>query len=218
MCSGGASPETSMTRPSSAMRLPQEIVEVIIAHLIYDTCSLLACFLTCCSWYIATVPHLHNTLVTATIPLDISNKYFWPKLFPYMHRLGLLPLVKNLKIRKRDRHRTNRFSPKRFKLCILRHFCAFTGIRELGIDYLDIPSFMPRIQQYFGHFSPTVRSLSLRAPKGTSRQIIYFIGLFQHLEDLKLLHDDDQTAGPPEGSQWTTRHSLHPSPLHCRDS
>ena len=47
---------------------------------------------------------------------------------------------------------------------------------------------MPEIQQYFGHFAPIVRSLALREPKGSRRQIIFFIGLFQHLEDLKLLY------------------------------
>lgn len=56
---------------------------------------------------------------------------------------------------------------------------------------------MPRIRQYFGHFLPTVQSLSLRAPKGSCRQIIYFIGLLEHLEDLKLLHDE--VASPAVG-------------------
>lgn len=74
----------------------------------------------------------------------------------------------------------------------LRHFSALTGVRELEIDYLDIPNFMPQILRYFEHFSPTVRSLVLRGPKGSHRQIIYFIGLFQHLQDLRLI---DSRAG-----------------------
>ena len=65
---------------------------------------------------------------------------------------------------------------------------------------------MPEIRRYFGHFLPTVRSLALREPKGSRRQIIYFIGLFQHLEDLRLLQCwagtqyepvDDLTLIPP---------------------
>ena len=56
---------------------------------------------------------------------------------------------------------------------------------------------MSRIRKYFGHFLPSVRSLALRAPIGSRRQIIYFIGLFRHLEDLKLLYDwDDPQARP----------------------
>jgi hypothetical protein len=74
------------------------------------------------------------------------------------------------------------------------------------MDYLDIPSFMPRIRRYFKHLFPTVRSLSLGAPKGSHRQIISFIGLFQHLEDFRLLYNtldpqdepaDDTTPTPP---------------------
>ena len=56
----------------------------------------------------------------------------------------------------------------------------------LEIDDLDIPNFMPRIREYFGHFSPTLRSLALSKPKGSCRQTVFFIGLFQYLEDLEL--------------------------------
>jgi len=76
-----------------------------------------------------------------------------------------------------------------FNRRILRQFSALTNVQELGIEYLDIPKFMPGIRRYFGHFSPTVRSLVLREPKGSRRQILYFVGLFQHLEDLGLVYD-----------------------------
>jgi len=71
----------------------------------------------------------------------------------------------------------------------MRHFFELTNVQELGIGYLNIPKFMPRIRRYFRGFMPTVRSLALREPKGSRRQIVYFIGLFQHLEDLKPLYD-----------------------------
>ena len=45
---------------------------------------------------------------------------------------------------------------------------------------------MPTIRQCFGHFSPTLRFLALREPCGSPRQILYFIGLFPNLQDLKL--------------------------------
>jgi hypothetical protein len=54
------------------------------------------------------------------------------------------------------------FSPSLFDSCILHQFSALTKIRELVIDFLDIPSFMPKLQRYFGHFFPTVQSLALR--------------------------------------------------------
>ena len=101
-------------------------------------------------------------------------------------KLGLLPFVKKFRVCVESSD-TAMFSLKRLNWGILRQFSALTNVRELAIDYLDVPSFMPRIRRHFGHFSPTVRSLALRKPKGTSRQIIFFIGLFQHLDDLELL-------------------------------
>ena len=74
------------------------------------------------------------------------------------------------------------------------------------IDHLDVPSLMPRIQQYFGHFPPTVQELCLKNPNGSRRQIIYLIGLFERLEDLSLTYSqsssradlsDDLTLFPP---------------------
>jgi hypothetical protein len=123
-----------------------------------------------------------------------------------MHRLGLLPLVKKFQIHRRNIDLFIGFSPKHFDCFIRRHFFALTNVQELGIDFLDIPSFMPRVRRYFKHFLPTVRSLALREPIGSRRQIVYFIGLFQHLDDLKLLYDrakfqrepaDDHTLVPP---------------------
>jgi hypothetical protein len=42
---------------------------MIIAQLIYDLPTLLSCSLTCCSWYLAAVPHLHTTLSVGVVPL-----------------------------------------------------------------------------------------------------------------------------------------------------
>jgi len=82
-----------------------------------------------------------------------------------------------------------------------------TNIRELDIDDLDIPRFIPKARHYFGHFLPRLQSLCLKSPEGSCRQIIFFIGLFEHLQDLTLLegtlgkleHEpvDDLTPIPP---------------------
>ena len=196
--SGDAPPEISTARSSPFAKLPTEIVEVIIVHLIYDTPSLIACSLTCYSWYITTVPHLHHTLVTPITRWMLNKQFTWPKPLPHMHRLGLLPLVKKFHVRsRRPNSYLNGFTPQLFNYFILYRFTALTNVQELGIDYLDLPKFMPRIRRYFGHFLPTVRSLALRAPKGSRRQIIYFIGLFQHLEDLKLIYYLDDSQDEP---------------------
>jgi len=163
---------------------------MIIAYLIYDSYSLRACTLTCYSWYIAAVPHLHHTFAIIFVPWCLN---LWPLYFlRSMHVLGLLPLFKDLRIHVEE-HLYHGLSAERFDRSILRYFLALTNVRNLRLDYLDIPSFMARVQQYFGHFFPTVESLTLKTPKGSYRQIVYFIGLFQHLEDLELICDP---AGP----------------------
>jgi len=184
---GRASPQVLATRPSPATRIPQEIVEIIIAHLIYDRRSLLACSLTCYSWYIAAVPHLHHTFITLTSFIWGDLSLLWPKPLLYKHRLGLLFLVKKLQIRGVNDIHPVGFSPSQLSLGLLPLFYALNNVKELEIDYLDIPGFKPWVRQYFSYLLPTVRSLTLREPRGSYRQIIWFIGLFQHLEDLGLL-------------------------------
>ena len=199
-----ASPETSVALSPQNTRLPLEIVEMIITHLIYDTRSLRACSLTCYSWYITAVPHLHHTLITRTYPPNSTKKPIWPRPLRTMHKLGLLPLVKKLQIHGKGVHRSGEFSSQHLNCFTMRYFSALTNIQELGIQYLDIPSFMPKIRRYFKHFLPTVRSLALREPIGTHRQVIYFIGLFRHLDDLKLLYDRANSQGEPADDHTLT--------------
>ena len=180
--SWGTSPTISM---SPITRLPQDIVEIIVTHLDYDMRSLRAFSLTCYSWYTAAVPHLHHTLSTTR---SLSDKKFgWPNPIQHMYRLGLLPFVRRLFIGANGNRSI--FSPKQFSNSTLQQFSALTNVRLLTIHNLDIPGFMPRIQQYFGHFLPTVQGLCLLAPRGSRRQIIYFIGLFEHLQDLCIIGD-----------------------------
>ena len=161
---------------------------MIIIHLIHDKRSLLACSLTYYSWYIATVPHLHYTLVIVSSGWSDRPRHGWPTPLWNASKLGLLPLVRKFKFRITD---CTRFSPKLFNRPTLRQFSALTNIQELEIDDLDIPSFVPKVRRYFGQFLPTTRSLTLKAPKGSRREIIFFIGLFQHLENLTLLDGID---------------------------
>jgi hypothetical protein len=202
----GGIQETSTARSSPVPRLPQELVDVIISYFIYNTRALKACSLTCYSWYIAAVPHLHHSLTTdnwSYFPGD--GKYWWPNPLKKSYHLGLLPLVQRLRIRL-CWDATRGFGPNRLGICTLRYFSALTNLQELGIDDLQVSSFMPDIQRCFGHFSPTLRSLALREPKGSCRQILYFIGLFPNLQDLKLNYlgpkvvkedADDTTLVPP---------------------
>ena len=179
--SGGISPKTSAARNSPANRLPLEVIEMIIAYLVDDKHSLLACTMTGRSWYIAAVPHLHPTLTVNMGSRD--RKHEWPNPIIHMYMLGLFPFVKEFRVR--GRH-DDTLSPKLLTRSILRKFSALTNVQYLEIQCLDIPKLMPKIQRYFRNFSPTVRSLILKSPQGSPRQIVYFIGLFEHLQNLYL--------------------------------
>ena len=200
--SGGVPPTT---RSSPTTGLPMEVIEMIVAYLIYEKPSLIACSLTCRSWYIAVVPHLHHTFIAPIGHLFQRQEYMWPRPLLCKHKLGLLPLVKIFWICSSHSYHPE-FSPKLLDCDTLSPFFSLTNVRQLWIDHLDIPSFVPKIQRYFIYFVPTLRRLVLKEPKGSDRQIVYFIGLFQHLEDLELIHDgtrvqeepaDDLTLIPP---------------------
>jgi len=104
-----------------------------------------------------------------------------------MYKLGLLPFVKKLHIYEDRYSDVNRIFPGILHRTFLHQYSAMTNLQELAIDNLKIRKFIPKIRRCFGHFSPTLRSLALREPKGSFRQIIYFIGFFQRLDDFKLL-------------------------------
>ena len=139
---------------------------MIIVYLIYDMRHLRACAMTCYSWYIVAVPYLHRSL-----PIEMHSRVRnsgWPNPLLRMHILGLLPLVRCLWI-----HGCNDdsigLSPTMFNSRTLRQFSALTNVRELEVEYLDIPDFIPRIRRYFKHFLPTLTSLGLREPRGSDR-------------------------------------------------
>ena len=118
----------------------------------------------------------------------------WPNPIRYAHALGLLPLVKEFRIR----GTCDGPSSARFNNRILRQLSALSNVQKLEIERLNIPSFIPRVRQYFRDFLPTVQSLVLREPRGTHRQITYFIGLFQNLQDLGILYDPRHFAEEPD--------------------
>ena len=158
---------------------------MIISYFIYNTRTLLACSMTCRSWYIAAVPHLHYSLTTDEHGHGwVDRKYMWPKPLQNSRELGLLPLIKRFRVR------IAYYPGVKFTLDdhTLHYFSALTNLQELGIDHLHVPDFMWDIQRSFGHLAPTLRFLALKAPKGSCRQILYFIGFFPNLQDLKLCH------------------------------
>ena len=203
----GGTPKGLIVLPSPIIKLPQELVEEIISYFIYDTFTLLACSMTCNSWYIAAVPHLHHSLTTSDSAWPRGDKKeMWPRPLKRSYELGLLPLVKRFRIRLWK----YQFTPNRFDRFTLRYFSALTNLQELGIDCFQVSSFMPTIRQCFGHLS-NLRFLALKNPNGTRRQILYFIGLFPNLQDLKL--QCHEAIDEPENTADATLIPLSTPPL-----
>ena len=202
-----SSSKTTTPRLSPAARLPLEIVKMIVAYLIDNTRDLVVCSLISPFWYIAVSPYRHNTFITSTYSQGKNRSLMWR-----MGELGFLPYVRKFQFHRSLDHYLQEISPKLFNHCILRHFLTLSNVQELGIEDLDIPSFMPEVRRYFGHFMPTVHSLALKKPKGSCRQIVHFIGLFECLEDLNLLC---RTSDPPEGDLEDIQ-GLTPPPLRGR--
>ena len=180
--------ETPHPHRSQPAGLAQELVEIILSFLVYDTIALLSCSTTCYSWYIAAVPHLHYSLTTDERRYwEYEKLYNWPRPLQESHKYGLLPFVRRLIIRVCAPPNVG-FTSEWLGRCTLGYFSALTNLQELGIDHLQLSSFMPNMGYYFGHLAPTLRFLALAWASGSSRQILYFIGFFPNLEDLKLIH------------------------------
>ena len=139
--------------------LPYEIVEMILTHVLHDLDTRKALSLTCRSWYIAAVPHFHRTFTFAT----------GDKLRPLSkpHRLGLMPLIKEIWT---EQYCDTWLLPQAFNRHGLRYFSAFPNIQTLMFDRLSIFYFIPGVERYFGHFSPTLRPITLD-PFCTTRQL-----------------------------------------------
>ena len=184
---------------ASVVNLAQELVDLIISYHACDTPTLLACSMTCRSWYIAAVPHLHHSLTTYNKAwYSQDEKYEWPKPLQKSYELGLLRFVKRLRIRQNGVE----FTAGQIKHCsTLEHFTALKNLQMLEIEDLQVFSFVPNIQKYFGYFAPTLRYLSLLRPQGSWHHILYFIGLFPNLQDLILydpyLKEEGESAADP---------------------
>jgi hypothetical protein len=175
-----APPETR-TAHEPAYCLPYEIVEMIIAPIAHDLGTLKAFSLTCRSWYIAVVPHLHHTLTLR----DRIRSTTRDKLKPLseLHQLGLMPFVKAIQV---DQWCRQWFAPRELSPHDLRYFSALTNVQTLRLRELDISRFIPGIEHYFGHFSPTLRSIELTGPRCTPRQLSHFLSLFPNLDDISI--------------------------------
>ena len=185
------------TMDESACRLPHEIVEMIIAHLIDDLNTLKSCSLTCRSWYPVVVPHIYHTLLLG----DNHHGFLGhkePSRFrdhlSELHGRDLMPVVKEIWVRQGH---PSWFVPQAFGSRDLRYFSAFTNVQTLSIQHLDIYSFIPGIEHYFGQFSQTLRSISLTQPNCLDiQELPYFLTFFPNLDDIYISKPYPQVSPP----------------------
>jgi len=176
----GVPPKIPMIGESTC-RLPYEIVEMIVSHL-KDIKALKACSLTCHSWHTAAVPHIYHILILKErTPGDARNKL---NLLSGLHGLGLTPHVKEIRVR--ECFSTHWFVPEAFSPLDLGYFSALANVHTLKLEELEIHRFVPGIEHYFGHFSQTLRSITLYDPRCTPRQLSHFLSLFPNLDDIEI--------------------------------
>lgn len=183
---GHNGPDTPMG-PCRPHRPPPEIMHMIFAHITFDTATLKACAATCSAWYGAATPYLHHTLtIRGWTVWDARYKRLNP-LAP-LDKLGLLPLVKRVQFEKALYPAAPWFVPSIFDPEGMRHFGALVNLQDLAIADLHFSNFPAGVGEYFGHFSPRLRSVALSAPSGTRRQLLDFLMLFPKLDDIKISH------------------------------
>ena len=182
-------PDTPTDSRKSCM-LPPEIVEMIIVYFEYDIATLRACAATCSSWYNVATPYLHYALSLRTSCVDKSRRY--PNLFASVHKLGLLPLVKRLRFEE-DPFGVPWVTPDTLNYRSMRHLHALVNLQDLIIANLDLSEFPVGAGDYFGHFSPTLRSVALSCPRGTRRQLLDFLRLFPMLDHISISNYDVRT-------------------------
>lgn len=165
-------------------RLPFEVVEMFIAHLTYDLETLKQCSLTCRSWYIIAVPHIHHTLTLKDNMFDTVHRKLKP--LSKLHELGLIPLVKEIRVGQLAGP-SGWFHPGAFSPNSHFHFSTFSNVHILRIQGLNIDRFMPCIKPYFYQFSPTLRSIALYYPTCSApRHLSHFLSLFPNLDNIEI--------------------------------
>ena len=165
-------------------RFPHEIVEMIVAQLIRELSALMACSLTCRSWYIAAAPHLHHTLTLREGRYSSGRDKLKP--LSKLDGLGLMPLVREIRVEQSGMG--SWFIPQALNPPDLRYFSAFTNVHTLRLQGMEIDRFIPKIERCFGHFSPTLRSITLVKSRCTPQQLAHFLSLFSNLDNVELQH------------------------------
>jgi len=173
-----------MTNNSGLLSLPDDIFCEVFNLL--DAKALRSCSLTCKALSYLTKPILHRTLHLICPPAV----WLRPKVPGRWHELEGLPILGERGLLQHTRHISitlvhNPLFPHDFDPHI-RHLRTLTNLRSLKARSLDTPSFIPKMEEYFGTFLRSLQSLELAFPRGDTEQIFCFICQFWNLRNLKI--------------------------------
>lgn len=165
---------------AGAARLPQEIVDCIVNYVSEDRPTLFACTHLSRTWCIAARAHLHRTFtVSDPAGFDAAND---------LQRMGIIHLVRRIVVA-RQIHQTDFLLPE-----TMTRLHAFTHLQELDIRYLDVGEPLRWLHEHCDILKSTVRTLTLRYPRGSIKQLLCFISLFAGLENLTVDSIDREAA------------------------
>ena len=170
------------------VEMPQNLVDRI-TPCTYDPKTLRWFSLTCPSWNFPPSSRLDHYSLKIELQGRCERKE-WYKPLRRSYELGLLPFIKQFSVVPSPSGYITEFTPEYLSGRSLRYFSALKNLRELRIDGLQLPSFIPHIEKRFGHFAPTLQTLVLNELKASCRQILYSIGHFRELQNLGLRHLD----------------------------
>jgi len=168
---------------------------MIISNLTHNLSDLKACSLACRSWHVAVVPLLHHTLTLHLSGGWLGTYRSMMEPISKLQELGLIHLVKVIQI-EQERGLGWRFIPQTFTDLDLRYFSALANVHTLKLQCLEIYRFIPDIEHYFGHFSQTLRSLTLWQPYCTPQQLSHFLSFFPNLDDIGIRNPLMYTSNP----------------------
>jgi len=166
---------------------------MILAYLTCDLDTLKACSLTSRSWYMVAVPHIHHTLTLRGDILSPTRDGLKP--LCKLYGLGLIPLVKEIRVEQSPQV-GGWFAPQAFGHQDLVYFSTFANVHTLKLQELELFRFIPHVERYFKHLSPTLQSITLFNPHCTPRQLAHFLSLFSNLDNIEIWHGRPRLSDP----------------------
>ena len=202
------------------MGLPQELIDHIMDVLRNDFPSLKACSLTCKAMFASTRRLIHWTINLTernnrnVLTPEELRRHNWGNpcdhtqlsILSHMGEGGLLRYARRVRI-----HTHGRFTMG-VLITHLHYFQSLDRVHTLSIAEFDAGSWLPHLHgTFFGHFYPTLTSLTLYEPLYNLHLLLQFVLQFPELENLCLVWP--RSDGPKFNTDPSVDH--HP-PLRGR--